>query len=47
LVVVGLTSGSLAAMPRSGKWMLWIKRIGAAVMLVMSQYYFVRAGMVW
>jgi cytochrome c-type biogenesis protein len=47
LVVVGLTSGSLAALPRSGTWMVWIKRIGAAIMLLMAQYYFVRAGMVW
>lgn len=47
LVVVGLTSGSLAALPRSGTWMIWVKRVGALVMLAMSQYYFVRAGMVW
>jgi thiol:disulfide interchange protein DsbD len=47
LVVVGLTSGSLAALPRSGTWMVWIKRVGAAVMLLMAQYYFVKAGMVW
>jgi thiol:disulfide interchange protein DsbD len=47
LVVVGLTSGSLAALPRSGAWMVWVKRVGAAIMLVMAQYYFVRAGMVW
>lgn len=47
LVVVGLASGSLAALPRSGVWMMWVKRIGGAVMLLMAQYYFVRAGMVW
>jgi thiol:disulfide interchange protein DsbD len=47
LVVVGLTSGALAALPRSGTWMVWIKRVGAVVMLLMAQYYFVRAGMVW
>ena len=47
LVVVGLMSGSLAALPRSGTWMLWVKRIGAAIMLLMAQYYFVKAGMVW
>jgi thiol:disulfide interchange protein DsbD len=47
LVVVGLTSGRLAALPRSGRWMVWIKRAGAVIMLAMSQYYFVRAGMVW
>lgn len=47
LVVVGLTSGSLAGLPRSGQWMVWVKRLGAAVMLLMAQYYFVKAGMVW
>lgn len=47
LVVVGLTSGSLAALPRSGAWMVWIKRAGAVVMVAMSQYYLIRAGMVW
>jgi len=47
LVVVGLTSGSLASLPRSGRWMVWIKRVGAVIMLAMSQYYFIRAGMVW
>jgi thiol:disulfide interchange protein DsbD len=47
LVVVGLTSGSLAALPRSGAWMLWVKRAAAVAMLMMSQYYLVKAGMVW
>lgn len=47
LVIVGLASGTLAALPRSGAWMVWIKRAGAVIMLVMSQYYLVRAGMVW
>lgn len=47
LVVVGLTSGTLAALPNSGMWMRWVKRIGGAVMLAMAQYYFVKAGMVW
>lgn len=47
LVVIGLTSGTLAALPRSGAWMLWIKRAGGAIMLLMAQYYFVKAGTVW
>lgn len=47
LVVIGLTSGTLAALPRSGVWMLWIKRAGGAIMLLMAQYYFVKAGTVW
>jgi len=47
LVAVGLFSGSLAALPRSGTWMVWIKKGAGIVMLVMAEYYFVQAGMVW
>ncbi|MDH3735114.1 MAG: sulfite exporter TauE/SafE family protein [Gemmatimonadota bacterium] len=44
LVIVGLFSGTLAVLPRSGGWMVWVKRIAAVIMLGMAQYYFVRAG---
>ena len=46
LIAVGLFSGSLAALPRAGKWTLWIKRAGGVLLLVMAQYYFVRMGTV-
>jgi thiol:disulfide interchange protein DsbD len=46
LIVVGLFSGSLAMLPRAGKWMAWIKRAGGVVLLLMAQYYFVRMGTV-
>jgi thiol:disulfide interchange protein DsbD len=44
LVAVGISAGTLALLPRSGKWMVWVKRFAAIVMLAMAQYYFVRAG---
>lgn len=44
LVVVGLSSGALAALPRSGRWMVWMKRAAALIMLAMAEYYFVQAG---
>jgi len=44
LVVVGLFSGTLAKLPKSGPWMTWTKRIAALIMLGMAQYYFVKAG---
>lgn len=44
LVVVGLFSGALAALPKSGKWMVWMKRAAAVLMLGVAQYYFVKAG---
>jgi cytochrome c-type biogenesis protein len=47
LVVVGLFSGTLARLPRSGAWMVWAKRIAGVIMLVMAQYYFIQAGMAW
>ena len=46
LVGVGLFSGSLAALPRAGKWTVWIKRAGGVVLLLMAEYYFVRMGSV-
>ena len=46
LVLVGFLSGSVAAMPRSGVWMLWIDGVAGAVMLLMAEYYFVKAGQV-
>ena len=47
LVVVGLVSGSLAALPRGGTWLIWVKRVAALVMLAMAEFYFVKAGQVW
>lgn len=47
LVAVGLFSGTLALLPRSGRWMVWIKRVAGILMLIMAQYYFVQAGKVW
>jgi cytochrome c-type biogenesis protein len=46
LVVVGLLSGSIAALPRSGAWMLAIKRAGGVLLIGMAEYYFVRMGSV-
>ncbi len=44
LVVVGLFSGSLATLPKSGPWMVWTKRLAALLMFGVAQYYFVKAG---
>jgi cytochrome c-type biogenesis protein len=46
LVLVGVFSGTLARLPRSGGWMLWIKRLAAVILIAMAQYYFVQTGMV-
>jgi len=47
LIGVGLFSGTLAALPRAGAWMAWIKKAAGAVLLLMAEYYFVQAGKVW
>ncbi len=44
LVVVGLSSGSIARLPRAGMWMVWIKRFFAFVMIGVAQYYLVKMG---
>lgn len=44
LVLVGLFSGTLAHLPRSGAWMVWVKRGAAVIMLAMAEYYFMTAG---
>jgi len=46
LVVVGLFSGSIAALPRAGRWMVWMKKAGGVVLIAMAEYYFVQMGKV-
>lgn len=47
LVVVGIFSGVLAALPRSGRWLVWIKRGAGFAMIAVAVYYFIQAGLVW
>jgi cytochrome c-type biogenesis protein len=44
LVAVGVSSGSIARLPRAGVWMLWVKRFFALVMIVAAEYYLVKMG---
>lgn len=44
LVVVGVSSGSLARLPRAGAWMLWVKRAFAFIMLGAAEYYLIKMG---
>jgi cytochrome c-type biogenesis protein len=46
LVAVGLFSGTLAALPRAGRWMVWMQRLAGVVLLAMAEYYFVQMGRV-
>jgi cytochrome c-type biogenesis protein len=46
LVVVGLSAGTFARLPRAGAWMLWVKRAFALIMLGAAEYYLVKMGQV-
>lgn len=46
LVIVGLFSGSLAALPKAGRWMLWTKKAAGVVLIAMAEYYFIQMGKV-
>ncbi len=46
LVAVGLSSGLLARLPRSGRWTVWVKRAGGVLLVAMAEYYFVQMGRV-
>jgi thiol:disulfide interchange protein DsbD len=47
LVAVGLSAGTVSALPRAGVWMVWVKRAFAIVMLGAAEYYLIKAGQVW
>ena len=44
LVVVGVSSGTIARLPRAGVWMVWVKRFFALVMVIAAEYYLVKMG---
>jgi len=47
LVIVGLSSGTLARLPRAGAWMLWVKRVFAIAMIAVGEWYLISAGKLW
>jgi len=47
LVAVGLSSGMLAALPKSGRWMTWVKKLAGVILIGMAEYYFIQMGMVF
>jgi thiol:disulfide interchange protein DsbD len=46
LAAVGIFSGALTLLPKSGTWMVWVKRAAGVIMLAMAEYYFIQMGMV-
>ncbi|MCP4134395.1 MAG: cytochrome C biogenesis protein [bacterium] len=47
LVVVGTFSGALSVLPKSGQWMVRIKKGMAVVMILMGEYFIFKAGQLW
>ncbi len=47
LIGVGLFAGTLAALPKPGRWMTWVKRGAGVIILGMAEYYLIKAGQVW
>jgi thiol:disulfide interchange protein DsbD len=44
MIALGAAGGALAAMPRSGEWMVKVKKGFGFAMILLSQYLFVQAG---
>jgi thiol:disulfide interchange protein DsbD len=44
LVIVGISTGGLARLPRAGAWMVVVKKVFALVMLGAAEYYLVKMG---
>ncbi len=44
LILIGTFSNLVANLPRSGRWLIWIKRIAGAVLLIIAQQLLLKAG---
>jgi cytochrome c-type biogenesis protein len=47
LVLAGTFSGLAARLPRPGPWMVGVKKFLGVLMLVLAEYYLIKAGQVW
>lgn len=44
LILIGTFSGILSNLPKSGKWLVWVKRFCALVLIVIAEYFLIKAG---
>lgn len=44
LIIIGTFSGMAKSLPKSGRWMVWIKKILALVLFVFGEYFLIKAG---
>ena len=47
LVVAGTFSGMAARLPKPGPWMVGVKKVLGLMMLVLAEYYLIKAGQAW
>ncbi len=47
LVAIGIFSGVVAALPKPGRWTVWVKRAAGVLLLAMAEYYLIKMGQVW
>ena len=47
MILAGTFSGFLSAMPRSGRWMHFIKKAAGFVLIIIAEILFLRAGAFW
>jgi thiol:disulfide interchange protein DsbD len=43
LILVGTFSASMLHLPRSGKWMVWVERVSASVLVALGVYFIITA----
>jgi cytochrome c-type biogenesis protein len=46
-IMLGTSTGLLVSLPKSGKWMVYIKRAMGWAMLVLVEYFLIQAGKFW
>ena len=47
LIILGTFTGLLTSLPKSGKWMVIIKKGLGWLMLIMAEYFLIQAGKFW
>ena len=47
LIIAGSFSGLLASLPKSGRWLVYIKKAGGIILILAGEYFIIKAGMLW
>jgi len=47
LLLLGISSGFIHKLPKSGKWMVYVKKGMGVLMILLAEYFFIKAGQQW